>query len=110
MRYESFDNLLNWLSCIGKAINALSGPLIVMTADVLTLDSHVGDAAAVRQATAICRIFACNTMLLRRRLVEYDIRVFSAWNRVFSHLLKRPLTKYTPGCYLCSRSADKLLI
>jgi len=48
----SFDELVNELSCIGKAISALSGPLIVMTGVVLIIDSHVGDAAAVRQVTA----------------------------------------------------------
>jgi len=54
-------------------------------------------------------MFAYNTLLLGRRLVEFDMPVLSAWNHVFSHLLKSPLTRYTPGCYLCSRSDDKLV-
>ena len=98
MRYESFDNLLNWLSCIGYASNGPSGPLIVITADVLILDSHVGDAAAVRQATATYRIFACNATLLGRRLVGFDTRVFLVWKHVFSCLLKRPLAHLVAIC------------
>jgi len=39
---RSFDELVNELSCIGST---LSGLLIVMTADVLIIDSHVGGVA-----------------------------------------------------------------
>ena len=60
---RSFDELVYELSCIGKAISALSGPLIVMTGVVLIIDSHVGDAAAVRQVTATRLIFTCNATL-----------------------------------------------
>ena len=37
IRYQSFDELVNKLSCIGST---LSWPLIVVTADVLIIDSH----------------------------------------------------------------------
>jgi len=55
---RSFDELVNELSCIGNAIRVLLTPLIVMTADVLIIHSHVsGVASAVREAVGTRRSF-----------------------------------------------------
>jgi len=40
---RSFDELVNELSFIGKAITVLSSVLIVLATAVLIIDSHVGD-------------------------------------------------------------------
>jgi len=53
---RSLDELVNELSCIGSALSML---LIVVTADVLTIDSHIGGVAgAVRKAVGTRRSFA----------------------------------------------------